>query len=122
MYKKRLGMAFLTILFTSMLMSSLPLVSSKYKTSAGTKFSITFIGTIQHAEGIGYVCVCGGLSCMPGFPELVVEKLTDVGAINPELEYRYPTDPDGVTAPAYGAYMLAELLEEERGRKKKKTW
>ncbi len=79
------------------------------------------VAAIQ-TEGIGYLCVCGGLSCMPGFADLIGRKLVEVGGINDSLGITSPVEPDGVTAPAWGAYMMAELLEEERERKKRKTW
>ena len=55
MNKKKLGLAFLTILLTSTLMSSLPLASSKYKTSKGKGISITLLGTEHVPEGVKYV-------------------------------------------------------------------
>lgn len=79
------------------------------------------VAAIQ-TEGIGYLCICGGLSCMPGFADLVGRKLIEGGATNDSLPISSPEMPDGVTAPAWGAYMMGELLEEERERKKKKTW
>lgn len=74
------------------------------------------------AEGVGYLCVCGGLSNMPGFPELIAKKLIKVGALNPKLKVTYPTEPDGVAAPAHGAYMLADMFEEQREAKEAETW
>lgn len=74
------------------------------------------------SEGLGYLCICGGLSNMPGFPDLIADKMVAVGALNPNLAMKYPTKPDGVAAPAYGAYLLADLLEEQREENKSKTW
>jgi hypothetical protein len=71
------------------------------------------VSAIQ-SEGIGYLCVCGGLSNMPGFSDLVKQTMVKAGAINPELELVSPKDPDGVAAPAWGAYMMAEIIEEEK--------
>lgn len=78
--------------------------------------------TALQSEGQGFLCVCGGLSDMPGFPQLIADKLVEVGALNPHLPVTYPEDPNGVTAPAYGAYLLADMLEDERKDKKKQTW
>lgn len=78
--------------------------------------------TAIQTEGVGYVCICGGLSNMPGFPDLMKDKLVEVGALNPDLKISYPTDPDGVAAPAYGAYMLADMFEEQREKKGTETW
>lgn len=79
------------------------------------------VSAIQ-AEGIGYLCVCGGLSCMPGFPELMKETMFSEGALNENLKAVWPKNPDGVAAPAYGAVMLAELLEDEREDAGGETW
>jgi len=79
------------------------------------------VSAIQ-TEGMGYVCICGGLSNMPGFPELVAEEMKKSGALNPDLKVSYPTDPDGVTAPAYGALQLADLLEEQRENSGLSSW
>lgn len=78
--------------------------------------------TALQAEGKGFLCVCGGLSDMPGFPQLVADKMIEVGALNPKLPVTHPENPDGVAAPAYGAYLLADMLEDQRAEKKKQTW
>jgi len=78
--------------------------------------------TAIQTEGMGYLCICGGMSNMPGFADLMGKQLIEARALNPKLEVKYPTDPDGVAAPAYGAYMLADMFEEQREEKKAKTW
>lgn len=79
------------------------------------------VSSIQ-TEGLGYFCICGGLSCMPGFAELIQKKLVEEKAVNESIEFRHPENPDGVSAPAWGAYMMAELLDEERSSSDGKTW
>lgn len=79
------------------------------------------VSAIQ-TEGMGYVCICGGMSNMPGFPELMADRMKEVGALNPDLKVSYPTDPDGVSAPAYGALQLAEMLEKRREEKGEDKW
>jgi len=95
-------------------------VASQFLATA-SRASEKTVAAIQ-TEGIGYLCVCGGLSCLPGFGDLIGRSLAEGGAINPNLEIKFPTEPDGVTAPAWGAVLLAELMEEERERKNKKKW
>lgn len=95
-------------------------VASQFLATA-SRASEKTVAAIQ-TEGIGYLCVCGGLSCMPGFGDLIGRSLAEGGAINPNLKTKSPTDPDGVTAPAWGAVLMAEVLEEERERKNKKKW
>ena len=95
-------------------------VASQFLATA-SRASEKTVAAIQ-TEGIGYLCVCGGLSCMPGFGDLIGRSLAEGGAINPNLKTKYPTDPDGVTAPAWGAVLMAEELEKERERKNKKKW
>jgi len=73
-------------------------------------------------EGIGKLCVCGGLSDMPGFAKLMGDTLIKHKAMSPQIDVVSPKDPDGVSAPAWGAYMMAELFEERRISKKQDTW
>ena len=95
-------------------------IASQFLPTAARR-SAKAVSSIQ-TEGLGYFCVCGGLSCMPGFPELIAKKLVEEKAVNESIEFVHPVDPDGVSAPAWGAYIMAELLDEERANSGGKTW
>ena len=95
-------------------------IASQFLPTAARR-SAKAVSSIQ-TEGLGYFCVCGGLSCMPGFAKLIEDKLVEEKAVNESIKFLHPKDPDGVSAPAWGAYMMAELLDEQRVDSGRSEW
>ena len=86
------------------------------------KVNPTVVSALQ-AEGVGHLVICGGLSDLPGFSQVMFESLTNSGGISPDIKLRHPDgEPGGVAAPAFGAYQLANLLEADRLERDAKEW
>ena len=63
-------------------------------------------------SGHGYLVLCGGMVNMPGFADELHGRFIDSGAISADVKLVVPDN--GVTAPAYGAYNVAQALEQQR--------
>jgi hypothetical protein len=86
------------------------------------KVNPTVVSALQ-AEGVGHLVICGGLSDLPGFSQVMFEALTSSGGISTEIRLRHPDgNPGGVSAPAFGAYQLANLLESDRQERNADEW
>lgn len=63
-------------------------------------------------KGRGFLAIVGGMANMPGFKEAMHKALVEHGGISPKIAVVSPTN--GVTAPAIGAWKIANLLERYR--------